>query len=1390
MQFALALRSTRTGRTTLGLGLAVLLAFVVGLFLLSQRQVAPKVAATIEARIELAAGTVYLQRAGRRERAHSGTPLPPESSIETGTAARALLRLQDGSVAFVRDATKVLLGNHGLSLVSGELFVNAAPAEQKAHVHHSGDVQVSGSEAGYSLSRTGDLTTLTVTRGTATITSAGGRVEVQAGQQAIVSGTSAPKTGPVAYFDDWTGGMADLPAQAAASGVGAGTIYGVDAYQSPGSVPQRLEIQKQSVRAVLRDEIAETEVDQTFFNPGERDVEGWYWFIVPENASVTGFALETDNVLVEGELIERKDAATKYQSARSSGHSPAILEWINERTLRARIFPVPSGGTRRVVVRYIEFKPIVEGKLSYLYPMGTGEATRVGEFSLSVDLGPVGRRMQIATLAEARIENGGEKVTVRRSGYTPRAPFQLEATLKESRPALSVARFAAGGESADYVLARYTPDLDWTSATSSRADVVVVVDTSGAGDESSRALKVGTAEAILRALGGDDRFALVSLDVLPKVLFPTSGLSPATGDAISQALQRLAEHSSGGATDLGAGFDVALERLHGTEQPAVVLVSDGIPTSGELSPEKLIERLRRTLETSRARVFTVGVGAEARPSLLEALARVGGGQSILLGTNDETTLKALELTAAIRTPTLTDLEIDLGAGLDDSVSNVTGKLTQGQEYLLLARTHHDLPKTALIRGRLGGKDFKSTYTIEKAKGPLGSYAPRLWAAEQIRRLLANARSPDEQRGRVVALGLEYGLMTPFTSFIALESEAAYAQMGINRKSSHLRAGRLASLSGGEESSPPNPGSILPLLSGCSTQESSEKPAGRVAAREKGEVASDNEAVPAQGDLQQALVPTPAAPAAEPARASLAKSKASQALGGSADPLSGDDPADKKQVQLAEGAKSGGRADGQVQATLGAPRRTAAPRSVQPSSPIGLVKKAPEPERAATGSAASVSVSKIQLGTCSDLSKRSLSDRVVFWYRRLLTAQGAAELVERYDTAKRSCELSDWLAERTFLGLLESRLTNEGDVRLILNHFTDQPDVRNFMASRLLRRSTDQRIAAAVREVLFGNAVDWLAVDRALQGIQDAEKRLSELRKAIAKAPSDPEGNLRLLRLFVRSGRTAEALALGRRIRDSGLLTPELVKRVGDLLVRDQQTEQAQRVYSELVEFAPNDRGARQMLGDIYLANHWFDPAYRQYQLLTELAPETPLFWLRLATAAAGAGRTDEALRIERRVSAAEGTPGPNDPRRFARLLATNQLAALLLDTQKAVGDPQLSHRVESINRDLKELSLFGSPGRLIVASWLDPMADLLLTMLADKEPTGIGEITDAATISLQAAWLSPADSERAKIRLIRRSSLGESSLDVVLTVIDWNGKSFHVDKRKLSLPADATSIDG
>ena len=112
-------------------------------------------------------------------------------------------------------------------------------------------------------------------------------------------------------------------------GKAAGRIYGINRDQV-GSLPEELQITYQSVRVHIRDGIAHTTVDQRFFNPTSTDLEGWYWFKVPEGASVTGFALETNGVLVEGEFIEKRRAAAEYERAlRAAGEGGApAFDWV------------------------------------------------------------------------------------------------------------------------------------------------------------------------------------------------------------------------------------------------------------------------------------------------------------------------------------------------------------------------------------------------------------------------------------------------------------------------------------------------------------------------------------------------------------------------------------------------------------------------------------------------------------------------------------------------------------------------------------------------------------------------------------------------------------------------------------------------------------------------------------------------------------------------------------------------------------------------------------------------------------------------------------------------------------------------------------------------------
>ncbi len=312
-------------------------------------------------------------------------------------------------------------------------------------------------------------------------------------------------------------------------------------------------------------------------------------------------------------------------------------------------------------------------------------------------------------------------------------------------------------------MARYTPDVDWNKAQGGQADVVAAVETSAAGDEGSRQLKASVAEALLRALSTEDRFALVALDVRPKVLYPQQGLAQATDKEIAAALEALSDHAAGGATDMASLFDVALGRVHGSQQPAVVYVGDGNATSGELTGEQLIERLRRALSTSRARLFSVAVGAEADQALLGELARTGGGKLSSVSDARHATSEALQLTAATKVPTLTDFEIDLGAGLDEPFVSVSGKVSRGTEVVLLARTHHEIPKLVRVRGKLGGEAIDQEVQVVKDKSVVAAFVPRLWAAEYVRRLLGAASGPEAQRGRVAELGIDYGLMTPFTS---------------------------------------------------------------------------------------------------------------------------------------------------------------------------------------------------------------------------------------------------------------------------------------------------------------------------------------------------------------------------------------------------------------------------------------------------------------------------------------------------------------------------------------------------------------------------------------------------------------------------------------------------
>ena len=1319
----------------LGAGLAAMLVLV--LVAVLHGKPAPMRANPLEARMELAAGEVTIEQQGTRTRAASGTAVLAGAKVTAGKGARALLRLSDGSALFLREGTSIALGADGTALKMGEAWLEVPAVDRKPGTVSLGEVTISAAESGLSISRNATESSVYVARGLAHVNTPAGRVEVHAGERVILKPGAAPQVSPVAYWEDWTGGMADQ--RLAGGAAGAGRIYGVD-FGRTGGPARPLEITRQAVRATLRSGMAETEVDQTFFNPGEREVEGWYWLTVPEGAMVTGFAVENSGVLVEGELIERKEAARQYGAAAQAGYEPALLEWIDGRSYRARIYPVNAGSTRRVVTRYLELTPLADGRLRYLFPMRSDPPVRIGEFSLAVDLGKPGRNMQLATLEDARIEDGGAKVTMRRSGFTPQADFLLEAKYKTQPAPVRMARFKGGAETADFLMLRYVPDVDWGALPPQPGAVVVVVDTSAGSDDTTRQLEVAAAEAILRALSDDDRFALIALDVRPKVLHPATGLAPAKAEEVGKARELLSAHAPGGATDLGALFDVALARLHGSEQPAVIYIGDGLATSGEISGERLQATLRRSLATSRARLFTVAVGGEANYGFLDALALAGGGKSLRVGNAEEAGSRALELVAALKTPTLTDFQLDAGAGLDEVFTSADGKVSWGGELVLLARSHHDLPGQVKVKGRLGGQPFERSYSVEEEDESVAALVPRFWAGAYMKKILGETGGADEQRGTLVKLGTDYGLMTPFTSFLVLESEQAYAAQGIKRKQPMGKARLLAKA---DEAETETSRGELKLAKG-------ERAAGR--------------------DYLAARVPMPeavqAAPAAPPEEQAMKKAK-----GGRAEIDDSPPPASSEAPGL-EGLLGGLGGSGMGKTLAARPHRMPAPR---PRGDARVAIAAPRPVS---------TISVILPAACSDASERPLFERALLWEKRLRTATAPGELAERYRAAIAACELPDWRAEAQFLRLLANHIGNEAAVTEIFAFLAPRPEARFYLARVLLRRNAGDDLALAIEQRLFGTRLPWDKIDLELSAISNMETRLTRLKDYVARAPDDPSGGMRLVKLLARAGHGDEALLFSHKLKAAGLLTPRLVLALGDLQADAGQTDDAIRTYSEIVEFDPRNLAARQLLGDVYLAHGWYDLAYGQYQTLMDLAPGNLLASLRVAAAAAGAGRTDEALRIERKVVRAPGTPGPRDPRLYARLAAAAHMAHLMADPPK---DADGNRLVESMSRDLAELQLFQGPGTLVIVAWEDLAADLV-ARATGKGDALAGETIDAAPVGLSATLLPAGKRATATLQTHLRSAPPSKPLKLTVYTITHDGKSFQVSKKPAELAAGQTDL--
>jgi Ca-activated chloride channel family protein len=133
----------------------------------------------------------------------------------------------------------------------------------------------------------------------------------------------------------------------------------------------QLAIRYHHVDVTIKDQVVVTHVDQVFYNPNDWQVEGTYIFPIPVDAAVTSFTLWVDGQPVEGQILDAQEARRTYEDIVHNMRDPALLEYVGQGAMQARIFPIPPQGERRVELEYSQVLPADNGLVRYVYPLNT-----------------------------------------------------------------------------------------------------------------------------------------------------------------------------------------------------------------------------------------------------------------------------------------------------------------------------------------------------------------------------------------------------------------------------------------------------------------------------------------------------------------------------------------------------------------------------------------------------------------------------------------------------------------------------------------------------------------------------------------------------------------------------------------------------------------------------------------------------------------------------------------------------------------------------------------------------------------------------------------------------------------------------------------------------------
>jgi Ca-activated chloride channel family protein len=569
----------------------------------------------------------------------------------------------------------------------------------------------------------------------------------------------------------------------------------------PITLPRSLPVKSIKIDTRISSQVATTHVEQVFRNDTDATLEGIYFFPIPEQASITEFAIWDGDRRLVGEVRSREEARRIYDEIVRRQRDPGLLEYAGKNLFQASIFPIPPRSDKKLELKYSQVLEAQSGTVAYRYPLGTGrQLAQIGTVSGRVELEskePI-RNVYSPTHAVDIKRNGDRRSVITFETAAGKEPqdFQLFYTRSAEDFGVTLLTHREPGRDG-YFLLMISPKDDWSDQEYAAKDIVFVLDTSGSMSDAGKMEKARAALLYgIRILRPQDRFNVISFAGEERLM--ETGMITADeqgrkrGETFAQSLRPV------GGTNINQALLTAMQQFQSGDRPKIlVFMTDGLPTVGETNASRIVENARAG-KVAGLRIFTFGVGYDVNTSLLDKLATENGGVADYVEPQEDIEVKVSNFFAKINHPVLTDLRLDMaGVETDLFYPRALPDIFKGSQLTIIGRYKNPIQMDHVRLGLNGNsRDSNRTLFYNNLSFPLredaNDFLPRLWATRRVGWLMEQIRLNGEQRelhDEIVDLGTRYGIVTPYTSYLALEPNAASAITGVRRDNLGFLAGR-------------------------------------------------------------------------------------------------------------------------------------------------------------------------------------------------------------------------------------------------------------------------------------------------------------------------------------------------------------------------------------------------------------------------------------------------------------------------------------------------------------------------------------------------------------------------------------------------------------------------